>query len=246
MQIKGCVALVTGASRGLGRAFSAGLLKAGAAKVYAAARAPTRASLPGAQAITLDITNAAEVAGVAEQCSDVSLLINNAGVASFAPLLASASLDAARSEMETNYFGTLAMCRAFAPVLARNGGGAIVNVLSVVSWFNAPPQGSYCVSKAAEWSMTRGVRIEVRRQKTLVVGVYAGYIDTDMASHVAGPKTRPEDVVDATLRGIEAGLEEILADERARTVKAAMLLDPLALDDAMQQLWDERAKTVRS
>jgi NAD(P)-dependent dehydrogenase (short-subunit alcohol dehydrogenase family) len=245
MQIKGCVALVTGASRGLGRAFSAGLLTAGAAKVYAAARDPTTSSLPGAQAIKLDITNAAEVAAAAERCGDVTLLINNAGIASFTPLLGSASMDAARSEMETNYFGTLAMCRAFAPVLAHNGGGAIVNVLSVVSWFNAPPQGSYCVSKAAEWSMTRGIRIEVRSQKTLVVAVHAGYIDTDMASHIAGPKTAPWDVVEATLRGIEAGLEEILTDERARAVKAATFSNPQSLDDAMQKAWDERMKTVR-
>jgi NAD(P)-dependent dehydrogenase (short-subunit alcohol dehydrogenase family) len=245
MQINGCVALVTGASRGLGRAFSVGLMTAGAAKVYAAARDPTRPSVPGTQAIKLDITNPAEVAAAAEQCGDVSLLINNAGIASFMPLLASASLDAARAEMETNYFGTLAMCRAFAPVLARNGGGAVVNVLSVVSWFNAPMQGSYCVSKAAEWSMTRGVRIELKGQKTLVVGVYAGYVDTDMASHIAGPKARPEDVVDATLRGVESGVEEVLADERARAVKAATLSDPHSLDDAMQKLWDERAKTDR-
>jgi NAD(P)-dependent dehydrogenase (short-subunit alcohol dehydrogenase family) len=245
MQIKGCVALVTGASRGLGRAFAAGLLTAGAAKVYAAARDPTTLSVSGAQAIKLDITNAGEVPAAAELCSDVSLLINNAGIASFAPLLGSASTDAARAEMETNYFGTLAMCRAFAPVLARNGGGAIVNVLSVVSWFNAPPQGSYCVSKAAEWSMTRGVRIEVRGQKTLVVAVHAGYIDTDMISHIAGPKTPPEHVVEATLRGIEAGAEEILADERARYVKATTFSNPQSLDDAMQKVWDERAKTVR-
>jgi NAD(P)-dependent dehydrogenase (short-subunit alcohol dehydrogenase family) len=245
MQIKGCVALVTGANRGLGRAFSAGLLTAGAAKVYAAARDPSKLNVPGARAIKLDITNEAEVARAAEQCGDVSLLINNAGTASFTPLLGSASMDAARTEMETNYFGTLAMCRAFAPVLARNGGGAIVNVLSVVSWFNAPPQGSYCVSKAAEWSMTRGVRIEVRGQNTLVVAVHAGYIDTDMASHIPGPKTSPKDVVEATLRGIETGAEEILADERARTVKAATFSNPQSLDDAMQKLWDERAKTAR-
>jgi NAD(P)-dependent dehydrogenase (short-subunit alcohol dehydrogenase family) len=242
MQIKGCVALVTGASRGLGRAFSAGLLTAGAAKLYAAARDPTTTvSVSGVQAIKVDITNAAEVARAAEQCDDVNLLINNAGVASFTPLLGSASMDAARAEMETNYFGTLAMCRAFAPVLARNGGGAIVNVLSVVSWFNAPPQGSYCASKAAAWSMTRGVRIELRSQNTLVVAVHAGYIDTDMASHIAGPKTPPADVVDATLRGIEAGAEEILTDERARAVKATTFSNPQSLDDAMQKLWDARA-----
>jgi NAD(P)-dependent dehydrogenase (short-subunit alcohol dehydrogenase family) len=245
MQIKGCVALVTGASRGLGRAFCTGLVKAGAAKVYAAVRDPTTASMAGTQAIKLDITNAAEVAAAAQRCADVNLLINNAGIAFFTSFIASPSLDAACAEMETNYFGTLAMCRAFAPVLAQNGGGAIVNMLSVVSWFNAPMQGSYCASKSAEWSLTRGIRIELMGQKTLVVGVYAGYIDTDMTSHLTGPKTRPEDVVDATLRGIEAGAEEILADERARTVHAATFSSPHSMDDAMQRIWDERAKAVR-
>jgi NAD(P)-dependent dehydrogenase (short-subunit alcohol dehydrogenase family) len=245
MQIKGCVALVTGASRGLGRAFCAGLVQAGAAKVYAGARDAANANTAGTEPIKLDITNAAEVAEAARQCGDVSLLINNAGIASFTSLVTSPSLDAARAEMETNYFGTLAMCRAFAPVLAENGGGAIVNMLSVVSWFNAPMQGSYCASKSAAWSMTRGIRIELKRQKTLVVGVYAGYIDTDMTSHLTGPKTRPEDVVNATLHGIEAGVEEILADERARTVHATTFSSPRSLDDAMQLIWDERAKAVR-
>jgi NAD(P)-dependent dehydrogenase (short-subunit alcohol dehydrogenase family) len=244
MQIKGCVALVTGASRGLGRAFCAGLAQAGAAKVYAAVRDPATASMAGTQAIKLDITSAAEVAEAAKQCGDVSLLINNAGIASFTSFVTSQSLDAARAEMETNYFGTLAMCRAFAPVLAQNGGGAIVNMLSVVSWFNAPMQGSYCASKSAAWSMTRGIRIELRRQKTLVVGVYAGYIDTDMASHLTGPKTRPEAVVDAALAGIEAGAEEVLGDERARAVHAATFASPHSMDEAMQRVWDERATTA--
>jgi NAD(P)-dependent dehydrogenase (short-subunit alcohol dehydrogenase family) len=242
MQIKGCVALVTGASRGLGRAFAVGLLQAGAAKVYGGLRAPRGGVVAGAQAIQLDITNTSDVARAAEQCGDVTVLINNAGIASFMPLLASGSLETARAEMETNYFGTLAMCRAFAPVLARNGGGAIVNMLSVVSWFNAPMQGSYCASKSAAWSLTRGIRIELKRQGTLVVGVYAGYIDTDMASHLTAPKARPEDVVAATLRGIEAGDEEILADERARSVHATTFAEPTVMDQAMQRLWDERTK----
>jgi NAD(P)-dependent dehydrogenase (short-subunit alcohol dehydrogenase family) len=245
MQIKGCIALVTGASRGLGRAFCAGLVQAGAAKVYAAARDPANASVASPHAIKLDITNAVAVAEAAKQCGDVGLLVNNAGIASFTSFVTSQSLDAARAEMETNYFGTLAMCRAFAPILARNGGGAIVNMLSVVSWFNAPMQGSYCASKSAAWSMTRGVRIELRGQGTQVVGVYAGYIDTDMTSHLTGPKTRPEDVVDATLRGVECGAEEVLADERARSVNATTFASPHSLDEAMQRIWDERAKSVR-
>jgi NAD(P)-dependent dehydrogenase (short-subunit alcohol dehydrogenase family) len=154
MMIGGSTALVTGANRGLGKALVRALLEAGCAKVYAGARnvegvAPDRLVQP----LQLDITNAEQVAAAAAQCGDVDILINNAGVAGFTPALAAPTMDNARLEIETNYLGTLAMCRAFAPVLARNGGGALVNVLSVVSWFNAPMQGSYCASKAAEWSL---------------------------------------------------------------------------------------------
>ena len=139
--------------------------------------------------IKLDITRADEVAAAASRCTDVNVLINNAGVARFKPALGAPAMDDARLEMETNYFGTLAMCRAFAPVLKTNGGGALVNMLSVVSFMNVPMQGSYSASKAAEWSLTKAVRFELRAQGTLVIGVYAGYIDTDMTTGIAGPKS---------------------------------------------------------
>ncbi|MGE0744025.1 MAG: SDR family oxidoreductase [Rhodospirillales bacterium] len=238
MNISGSVALVTGANRGIGRAFARALLAAGARTVYAGARNPATIVEPGLTPVRLDITDPGDVAAAAARCGDVDLLINNAGVAHFAPLLAAPTMDAARAEMETNYFGTLALCRAFAPILGANGGGALVNVLSVVSWINVPLQGSYCASKAAAHSLTAGIRCELRAQGTLVVGVYAGYIDTDMTAGLDVAKTRPEDVAAATLAAVEAGQEEVLADARSRTVKATLASDPASLDRQMQAVWD--------
>src|SRR5271163_1976042 len=192
MKISGSTALVTGANRGLGRGLVQALRDAGCAKIYAAARSVTVVLQDSIIApVALDITKAEQVTAAAAHCADVNLLINNAGVARFMPALGAPTMADARLEMETNYFGTLAMCRAFAPVLKRNGGGALVNMLSVVSFFNAPMQGSYCASKAAEWSLTKDVRFELRAQGTLVIGVYAGYIDTDMTAGLTAPKSSP-------------------------------------------------------
>jgi NAD(P)-dependent dehydrogenase (short-subunit alcohol dehydrogenase family) len=138
-----------------------------------------------------------------------------------------------------NYLGTLAMCRAFAPVLAANGGGAIVNILSVVSWITVPISGSYCVSKAAELAMTNGIRVELRAQDTLVVGVHAGYIDTDMTASLVIKKTTPQAVVSATLAALERGETEVLADDRSRDVKNRLREDPVSLDREMQSIWDD-------
>jgi NAD(P)-dependent dehydrogenase (short-subunit alcohol dehydrogenase family) len=161
MKIDGSVALVTGANRGLGRAYARELVKRGAAKVYGAARDPAAVTEPGVTPIALDITDAGGVAQVAAQCTDVSLLVNNAGVLKYSTFIGAPNLDAARAEMEVNYFGTLSMCRAFAPVLAANGGGAIVNMLSVSSFYTNPLDASYGASKAAGWSLTNGVRLEL-------------------------------------------------------------------------------------
>jgi NAD(P)-dependent dehydrogenase (short-subunit alcohol dehydrogenase family) len=145
----------------------------------------------------------------------------------------------ARAEMETNYFGTLRMCRAFAPVLAGNGGGVLVNVLSIVSWFANPQNSSYCASKSAAWSLTNAARIELRRQGTLVTGVFAGVIDTEMgAAFTDLPKVSPQGVVDQALDGIEAGAEEVLCDERTRSVKAALPHDMSEIYPAHQARWD--------
>jgi NAD(P)-dependent dehydrogenase (short-subunit alcohol dehydrogenase family) len=176
----------------------------------------------------------------ATRCHDVGILINNAGVARFVPALDAPTMDDARLEIETNYLGTLAMCRAFAPVLKRNGGGVLVNILSVVSFFNAPMQGSYCASKAAEWSLTKAVRFELRAQGTLVIGVYAGYIDTDMTAGLMAPKSSPADIAARVLEGIASGTEDILADERSGTVFAELRKDDRAFDANMQKIWDSQ------
>jgi NAD(P)-dependent dehydrogenase (short-subunit alcohol dehydrogenase family) len=240
MKIKGSIALVTGANRGLGQALARALHDAGCAKVYAAARSAESIVRDAVvQPIQLDITKSEEVDAAAERCGDVFVLINNAGVAAFTPALGAPTMDNARREMETNYFGTLAMCRAFAPVLKRNGGGALVNVLSVVSWFNAPVQGTYCASKSAEWSLTKAVRFELRAQGTLVIGVHAGYIDTGMTAGLPIAKSSPHDIATKVLAGIESNAEEVLADERARSAHAALFKDEAALDASMQVVWDD-------
>jgi len=182
--IEGTTALVTGANRGLGKAFVQALLDRGAAKVYAAARDPGTIDVTDARVgpVQLDITNLDDVVGAARDCTDVSLLINNAGAMLLRPFLSAPDMSAARTEMETNYFGTLAMARAFAPVLGAAGGGSLVNMLSVVSWYAPPFNASYCASKSAQWALTNALRVELRAQGTLVVGVHAGFIDTDMAA----------------------------------------------------------------
>lgn len=240
MKIKGSKALVTGSNRGLGLAFVRALHEAGCAKIYAAARQVNTVAADGViNPIQLDICNSEHVVSAALQCRDIDLLINNAGVAAFAPSLGAPTIDSARREMETNHFGTLAMCRAFAPVLKHNGGGSLVNILSTASWFNFPMQGSYCASKSAEWSLTMAIRFELREQGTLVVGVYAGYIDTEMAAGASAPKSRPESVVARVLAGIENDEEEILADERAQSVHSELLKDHGPFAAKIQNVWDD-------
>ena len=239
MNISGSVALVSGANRGLGRAFARELVRRDAAKVYGAARDPAAVTEPGVLPVALDITDGEQVARVAAQCADVSLLVNNAGVMRASTFTSAPDLDAARQEMETNYFGTLRMCRAFAPVLAANGGGALVNILSIVSWFANPLNSSYCASKSAAWSLTNAARIELRRQGTLVTGVFAGVIDTDMGAafpHLS--KISPQSVADQALDGIEAEAEEVLCDDRTRSVKAAMPDDLAVIYPQHQAIWD--------
>ena len=225
VKIDGSVALVTGADRGLGRAFARELVSRGAARVYGAARNPTAVTEPGVTPIGLDITDPERVARVAHECADVTLLVNNAGVMKASPFIGAPSLDAARLEMEVNYFGTLSMCRAFAPMLAAGGGGAIVNMLSEASFYTNPLDLSYSASKAAEWSLTNGIRMELSRQGTLVVAVHASFIDTDMAAGVDAPKISPESVARQAFDAVEASEIEVLADERTRTIKSQLPRD---------------------
>ena len=238
MRIEGAVALVTGAGRGLGRELARELAKRGARTVYGAARDPASVTGPGIVPVRLDITDAAAVARAAQDCSDVTLLVNNAGVMTRSPLIAAPSLDGAQLEIETNYLGTLRMCRAFAPVLAAGGGGALVNILSIVSFYTNPMNGTYGASKAAEWALTNGVRIELARQGTLVVAVHAGFIDTDMSAGINLPKTSPGDVARQVADAVEAGQIEVLADERTRRVKASLSRDHELIYPDVQARWD--------
>jgi NAD(P)-dependent dehydrogenase (short-subunit alcohol dehydrogenase family) len=241
IKMQGCVALVTGSNRGLGLAYCEGLLRAGAAKVYAAARDPSKVGIRDSRVvpIVLDVTSVAAVASAARNCQDVCLLVNNAGVLRNSAMLAAEAEAAAREEMETHYFGVLSMVQRFAPVLAKNGGGAILNVLSVGSWFASPFIATYCASKAAEEVLTDAIRMQLRSQRTHVAGVYAGYIDTDMSAHITQPKTSPSQVVDRSLAGLEAGVDRILADDSAVYVDQMVRTDRAAFDAGLLQHWED-------
>ena len=215
------VALVTGANRGLGRQFAAQLVDRGA-KVYAAARRPETIDLPGVVPIQLDITDAESVRRAAETAGDVTVLVNNAGTSTRADLL-TGPIEDIRLEMDTHYFGTLNVTRAFAPIIERNGGGAILNMLSVLAWLHVPASGAYSAAKAAAWAMTDAVRAELGPRGIHVTAVHVGYMDTDMASFApADQKTDPAVVAKLALDGLFAGEPEVLADELTRTVKAQL------------------------
>ena len=224
MHISGAIALVTGANRGLGRQFAAQLLERGAAKVYATARRPELVTIPGVEVLPLDITDPASVAAAVAAAGDVNLLVNNAGVA-FGADLVTGDLDLLRREMDTNFWGTLSVIRAFAPQLA---GGAILNVLSVLSWIGFQGSGGYAASKSAQWSLTNGVRLELAGQGTQLTGLHLGAADTDMTAGYDVPKTDAAVIVKAGLDGLEAGEWEVLADDWSRVAKAALNADPRA------------------
>jgi NAD(P)-dependent dehydrogenase (short-subunit alcohol dehydrogenase family) len=183
---------VTGANRGIGLAFVQELLAAGARKIYAAARNPERIKLDGADRVRVDVTNPDTIfTAASSDCTDVNLPIDNAGISLWTGFLSPDSVEAARSELEINYFGPLLLSRAFAPVLAKNGGGAIVNMLSILSWVTVPNDGTYSASKAAAWALTNWLRAGLREQGTQVVGVHAGPVDRDMASELTPKGSLP-------------------------------------------------------
>ena len=220
MNIHGSIALVTGANRGLGAALAEALLERGAAKVYAAVRRPETLTDPRLVPIRLDLTDPDSIAEAAAEAKDATLVINNAGTSTGTSIVGSE--DGLRQELEVNYLGPVAVSRNFAPVLAANGGGALVNVLSVLSWVTAPRVGGYSAAKSAMWSATNALRLALEEQGTLVVAVHVGYMDTDMAAAVSAPKIKPKTVAEATLDGIEAGEREVLVDDISRQVRAAL------------------------
>lgn len=222
MQLADAVVLVTGANRGIGRAFAQAALERGARRVYAAARDPASVQLPGVLPLPLDVTDPAQVARVAHECPDVTLLVNNAGTATLGGFLQDASVEALRQQLEVNFFGMLRMAQAFAPVLARNGGGALLNVLSVASWINRPLLGTYGATKSAAWALTNGLRHELRAQGTQVTALHMGFVDTDLTRGIDMPKSTPEAIARAAFDGLAAGAKEVLADETSRQVKSSL------------------------
>ena len=239
MEVKDCTALVTGANRGIGAAFVHALLEAGAKKVYAGCRNPDADDLefdpgdPRVEALRLDVSDGQSIAGVAAACPDVQLLVNNAGYFGGTTLLRAPDIDAARQEMEVNYFGPLQLSRAFAQALAANGGGAIVNVLSAAAIVPVPNMGGYSPSKFAARAMGVALRAELADQHTQVHNLIVGSIDTRMAAHVQGKKESPATVAKAGLKAVLRNIPEVDTDAFAINVRAAQARDPAKLEQQM-------------
>ena len=242
MRIEGAVALVTGGNRGIGEAFVRAFLAAGATRVYVGARDPANAAHLVAEtpdrvrAIELDVTKPDQIAAAAAACGDVSILVNNAGAFNNVRLIDAPDISAARDEMETNFFGMLGMCRAFAPILAKNGGGAIVNVLSSGGIVAVPAMGGYSPSKFAARAATTCVRAELAAQNTQVSALIVGSVDTRMAAHVAGQKEKPSDIAAAGLNAIARNIDELDTDRMAVEVRASLQRDPKALEKSMARM----------
>ncbi|MFJ5712697.1 SDR family oxidoreductase [Streptomyces sp. NPDC093105] len=225
-EIKGATVLVTGGGRGIGKMLVEELCLRGAGKVYATARDPRAVTHPDAVPLALEVTDPASVAAAAEQAQDVTVLINNAGASVGASYLDS-PMDDVRRDLETNFYGPLLVTRAFAPIIERNGGGHILNVHSALSWLaDGTP---YSASKAALWSQTNSLRLELRTRGIAVTGLHVAYVDTDMTSGLDVSKADPRDVAVAALDGIEAGAHEVLADDTTRWVKSQLSADLEAL-----------------
>jgi NAD(P)-dependent dehydrogenase (short-subunit alcohol dehydrogenase family) len=224
--IKGAVVFVTGGGRGIGKALVAELYNRGAGKVYATARDPRTVTHPDAVPVALEVTDAASVAAAAGQAQDVTILINNAGGSTGASFLGSPVEDI-RQDFEVNFYGPLLLTRAFAPIIERNGGGHILNVHSALSWLALAE--SYSATKAALWSQTNSLRVDLHPRGITVTGLHVGWVDTDLTADRDVPKADPRDVAAQALDGIEAGAYEVLADDASRHIKAALAGDLTAL-----------------
>ena len=226
MNIQNATVFLTGANRGIGLAFAKAVLERGARKVYAAARNPSTIELAGVTPVKLDVTSPEDVSAAAALATDTTLVINNAGIATFGSFNTPEAEALLRRHLETNLFGVLRVSQAFAPVLARNGGGALLNVASVASWLSSPTLANYAVSKAALWSLSNALRNDLRPQGTQVLTLHMGFVDTDLAHGIDAPKATPQDIVARALDALEAGESEVLADERTREVKRNLSAEP--------------------
>ena len=222
MQIEKSTVLITGANRGIGLAFAKAFLARGAKKVYAGARDPSKLSLAGVTPIKLDVNSITDVQAASELAHDVTIVVNNAGIANLGSFISEDAEALLRNHLETNVLGVLRISRAFAPVLASNGGGALLNVASVASWISSPQLASYAVSKSALWSLSNGLRNDLRAQGTQVLTLHMSFVDTDLTKGLEMPKEKPEDIVERTLQALEAGVHEVLADEITKQVKGGL------------------------
>lgn len=226
MKIAESTVLITGANRGIGLAFAKAFLARGARRVYAGTRDPSRIDLAGATPLKLDVTSATDVEAAVARAGDATIVVNNAGIAAFGSFLADDAEQSLRRHLETNLLGVLRVSRAFAPVLARNGGGALLNVASIASWITNPLLANYAVSKAALWSLSNGLRNDLRAQGTQVTTLHMGFVDTDLTKDVTMPKSTPESIVAQALDALEAGADEVLADDMTRHVKLGLSAEP--------------------
>ncbi|WP_219702086.1 SDR family oxidoreductase [Marinomonas lutimaris] len=226
MNIENAVVLITGSNRGLGLVFAQEALKRGAKKVYAAARNPETVTLEGVIPVKLDVNSPEDIARVVKECGDVTLLINNAGIAETGGILGDDVEASLRRQMETNVYAPMKLATAFAPVLAANNGGGIINVASVASWINLPILAAYSVTKAAVWSVSNAMRHELVEQKTQVLTLHVGFIETDLTKGFDVDKVSPETVVANTYNALEAGENQVLADEAAKQVHQALSTYP--------------------
>jgi NAD(P)-dependent dehydrogenase (short-subunit alcohol dehydrogenase family) len=235
VKLDNAVVFVTGANRGIGEEFARQALARGARKVYAGARDPASVRLPGVIPVRLDVNDPAQVAEAVASCGDVTLVINNAGIASAGSLLAPDSIDAVKRMMETNVYGILRVSQAFAPVLAQHGGGAFLNVLSVASWISTPSLGAYAATKSAAWSVSNGLRIALKEQGTQVLGLHVGFVDTDLSRGIDLPKLATAVVVERAYAALEAGQSEVLIDEFSQNVKQGLSEEPGVYLDVVQR-----------
>jgi len=225
MNVKDAVVLVTGANRGLGLNLAKAFLAAGAKKVYAAARNPASITEPGLVPLQLDVTDAASIAAAVQAAPDVSIVVNNAGITLSGTTLASDFADKLRQEVEVNAIAPMHVAQAFAPTLKAHGGGAIVNILSVLSFFSLPGSGTYSASKSAAWNLTNALRGELRAQNTQVLAAHMGFMDTDMTKGIDAPKAAPADIARTIVAALQAGQEEVLTDDTSRQLKAGLTAD---------------------
>jgi NAD(P)-dependent dehydrogenase (short-subunit alcohol dehydrogenase family) len=225
MNVRGATVLVTGANRGIGAAYARAFLDAGAAKVYGAARDPASVTDADVAPVRMDVTNDTEVAAAAETCPDVNIVVNNAGIGFAVSALSTKVATRGRAMFDTNVFGILNVASAFAPIIEGNGGGALINVLSIGSWRTTSTLALYSASKSAAWSLTNSLRLELEPRGIQVVGVHCGFVDTDLTAGMQMAKIGPADVALATIAGIVAGDREVLVDDISRQIRAELAQD---------------------